>query len=113
VQAALGTQTDVLVVNEIENDGDGATSAIQDLTTKLNNATSPNTYAFINVDTATAEINALGIDAIKVGIVYKPAKVTPVGLRRISVNCAPVTDADSNGETCDARSIRAVVIRLS
>jgi uncharacterized protein len=63
----------------MENDGYGPGSAIQDLVTKLNSATAPGMYAFIDVDTATGQINAMGTDAIKVGLLYKPAKVTPVG----------------------------------
>jgi hypothetical protein len=64
---------------EIENDGYGAGSAIQDLVTKLNNATAPGTYAFVDADALTGQTNALGVDAIKVGLIYKPAKVTAVG----------------------------------
>lgn len=79
VPAAIGTQADVLVVNEIENDGYSASSAIADLVTRLNAATAPGTYAFINADALTGQTNALGVDAIKVGMIYKPARVTPVG----------------------------------
>ena len=43
--------------------------------TKLNTATSPGTYTFIDVDAATGQLNALGTDAIKVGLIYKPGKV--------------------------------------
>ena len=78
--AALTTlDADVLGVNEIENDGYGPQSAIADLVQKLNAATAPGTYAFIDVDAATGQTNALGTDAIKVGLIYKPARVTPVG----------------------------------
>src|SRR5678815_3121551 len=54
-------------------------SAIAFLVNKLNAATAPGTYAFIDVDAKTGQTNALGTDAIKVGFVYKPATVTPVG----------------------------------
>jgi predicted extracellular nuclease len=73
-----GTGTDVIGIVEIENDGYGPTSAIQTLVNALNAATAPNTYAFIDVDAQTGQVNALGNDAIKVGFVYKPASVTPV-----------------------------------
>ena len=79
VAAILALNPDVLGVNEIENDGYGPTSAIQSLVDQLNAATAPGTYAFIDVDTATGQVNALGTDAIKVGLLYKPAIVTPVG----------------------------------
>lgn len=79
VNAILAMNPDVIGLNEIENDGYGSTSAIQYLVDQLNTVTAPGTYAFINVDTATGQINALGTDAIKVGMIYKPASVTPVG----------------------------------
>ena len=59
-------------VIEIENDGYGPTSALQDLVDRLNAASAPGTYAFIDADAATGQLNALGTDAIKVGFVYRP-----------------------------------------
>jgi hypothetical protein len=79
VAAAIGTGGDILGIAEIENDGYGPDSAIQFLVDKLNAATAPGTYAFIDADARTGQIDALGSDAIKVGVIYKPAKVTPVG----------------------------------
>ena len=66
-------------MSELENDGYGPNSAIADLVDRLNAATAPGTYAFIDADAGTSQINVLGTDAIKVGLIYKPAKVTPVG----------------------------------
>jgi predicted extracellular nuclease len=79
VAGIIGTGADVIGVNEIENDGYGPTSAIADLTSRLNAATAPGTYAFVDVDARTGQVNALGNDAIKVGFIYKPAKVTLAG----------------------------------
>lgn len=79
VQAILGTGADVVALNEIENDGYGASSAIQNLVTRLDAASGAGTWRFINPDLATGQLNALGTDAIKVGLLYKPARVTPVG----------------------------------
>ncbi|NJD06616.1 MAG: ExeM/NucH family extracellular endonuclease [Methylococcaceae bacterium] len=79
VQNLVGTGADVVLVNEIENDGYGSASAIRFLTDQLNAATAAGTYAFIDADARTGQTNALGTDAIKVGMIYKPAKVTPVG----------------------------------
>ncbi|MDD5033813.1 MAG: ExeM/NucH family extracellular endonuclease [Methylococcaceae bacterium] len=76
----VGTGADVLIVNEMENDGYGSTSAIQFLVDKLNAATAPGTYAFINPDIASGQTNSLGTDAIKVGMLYKTGKVRPVGI---------------------------------
>jgi len=77
--AILATQADVIGAVEIENDGYGPDSAIQFLVDRLNEATAPGTFAFIDADARTGQLNALGTDAIKVGLIYKPAKVTPIG----------------------------------
>jgi len=79
VAAILDMNADVIGVNEMENDGYGPDSAIQFLVDRLNDATAPGTYALINVDANTGQLNAMGNDAIKVGMIYKPASVTPVG----------------------------------
>ncbi len=79
VAAVVGTQADIVGVTELENDGYGPDSAIAFLVDRLNDATAPGTYAFIDADAGTGQVNALGTDAIKVGFLYKPASVTPVG----------------------------------
>jgi uncharacterized protein len=79
VAAILAMNPDVLGVNELENDGYGPNSALQFLTDKLNAATAPGTYAFIDVDANTGQVNAMGSDAIRIALLYKPAVVTPVG----------------------------------
>jgi predicted extracellular nuclease len=94
VQAILTSGAEALGLNEIENDGYGPTSAIQDLVDKLNAATAPGTWAFIDVDAATAQLNALGFDAIKVGMIYQPAAVTPVGSTAVLNSVAFVNGGD-------------------
>jgi len=79
VAAIIGTNADVIGLVELENDGYGPDSAIQALVDALNAATAPGTYAFIDVDAGTGQVNALGLDAIKVGMIYKPASVIPIG----------------------------------
>ncbi len=95
VAAILGTGADVVGVIEIENDGYGAESALQALVDALNAQAGVGTYAFIDVDTATGQLNALGTDAIKVGLLYKPASVTPVGLTAALNSEAFVNGGDS------------------
>ncbi len=95
VAAITGTQADIIGVVEIENDGYGPTSAIADLVNKLNNATAPGTYAFIDVDASASQVNALGSDAIKVGLIYKPARVNPVGITAALNTTAFVNGGDS------------------
>jgi predicted extracellular nuclease len=79
VENLVGTGADVIAVNEMENNGYGANSAIQFLVNKLNAKAGAGTYAFINPDAASGKTDSLGTDAIKVGMIYKPFTVTPVG----------------------------------
>ncbi len=73
ISAILGLDADVVGLMEVENN---ATAAIQNLVDGLNDKKGPGTYAFVNTGT-------IGTDAIKVGLIYKPAKVTPVGAHAI------------------------------
>jgi predicted extracellular nuclease len=79
VAAILGLDADVIGINEIENDGYGPDSSIAHLVDHLNAEAGAGTYAFIDVDAGTGRINAAGTDAIKVGLIYRPAAVTPIG----------------------------------
>jgi hypothetical protein len=79
VAALLATRADVVGLTELENDGYGPESAIADLVQRLNEATAPGTWAFVDADAGTGETDALGSDGIKVALIYKPAMVTPVG----------------------------------
>ena len=79
VQAILGVDADVIGINEVENDGYGSDSAIAHLVGRLNAEAGAGTYAFVDVDAATGQLNAAGTDAIKVGLLYRPATVTPIG----------------------------------
>ncbi len=99
VVAIVGMDADVIGLVELENDGYGSDSAIQDLVNRLNTATAPGTYAFIDVDGRIGQINALGTDAIKGGLIYKPARVTPAG-----ATAALNTDAFVNGGDSAARN---------
>ncbi|MDB5236142.1 MAG: hypothetical protein JWR44_3135 [Hymenobacter sp.] len=67
---------DVVGLIEIENDGTGTTSAIQDIVNGLNQAMGAGTYAFVN-DGATRQPN--NTDLIHCAIIYKPGAVTPYG----------------------------------
>jgi predicted extracellular nuclease len=78
IAALTSLNADVIGLMEIENDGYGPTSAIADLVARLNAATAPGTWAFVDVDSAAGQVNAAGTDAIKVAMLYRPAAVTPV-----------------------------------
>lgn len=80
--AALGQlNADVVGLMEIENDGTGATSAIQDLANSLNQALGPNTYAFVDDGTFSQTYSS---DLIRCAILYKPAAVALVGAPLLS-----------------------------
>jgi predicted extracellular nuclease len=74
----VAMDADVVGLMEIENDGYGADSALQDLVNGLNDALGAGTYAFIDPDLANG-VNALGSDYIRVALIYKPATLIPVG----------------------------------
>ena len=94
--AAIATiDADVIGINEIENDGYGPDSAISDLVDAVNGAVGAGTYAFIDADARTGQTDALGDDAIKVGFLYKPAAVTPVGRTAVLNTVAFVNGGDS------------------
>ena len=62
---------DIVGLMEIENDAT-PNSAIEELVAGLNAATAPGTYAFIDA-------GVVGTDQIRVAMIYKPGRVTPVG----------------------------------
>ena len=69
VAAMVGIGAHVFGVVEIENND---SASLADLVAGLNAAAGPDAYAY--VDTGT-----IGADVIKVGLIYRPARVTPVG----------------------------------
>lgn len=83
VATIVALNADILGVMELENDGYGAESSIHDLARRLNAATAPGTYTFLDADARTGRTNSLGADAIRVGVLYKPAIVAPVGITSI------------------------------
>ena len=73
VAAVVGANADVLGLNEIENTpGVDALTDPQGIVPGANGVLGVGTYAAI-------ETGVLGTDAIRVGLIYKPAKVTPIG----------------------------------
>nr|WP_262896008.1 ExeM/NucH family extracellular endonuclease [Hymenobacter rubidus] len=78
ILAALSEMNaDVVGLTEIENDGTGPASAIQDLVNGLNEVMGANTYTFVNDGGATQQPN--NTDVIHCAIIYKPKAVTPLG----------------------------------
>lgn len=96
VAAIVAMDADVIEFNEIENDGYGPDSSLAFLVDKLNAATAPGTYAFIDADAGTSQVNALGNDAIRVAMLYKPGKVAPVGKTAVLNSEAFVNGGDTS-----------------
>lgn len=94
VDAILGSGADVVALLELENDGYGPDSALAYLVERLNAATSPGTFAHVDVDAATGQVNALGTDAIRVGLLYKPGRARVVGAPAVLATPAFVTGGD-------------------
>ncbi|MBJ6107925.1 ExeM/NucH family extracellular endonuclease [Hymenobacter sp. BT523] len=76
ITAIAQMNADVVGLIEIENDGTGPNSAIQDLVNGLNQALGAGTYAIVNDGVLRQPNNT---DLIHCAIIYKPAAVTPYG----------------------------------
>jgi predicted extracellular nuclease len=73
IAAISELDADVLGLMELENDDTGTEyGAVEDLVDGLNDALGAGTYDFIDT-------GVIGTDAIRVGILYQPARVTPLG----------------------------------
>lgn len=77
ISSMTGIGADVLALSEVENDGEGAQSAIQDIVNGLNTAQGAGTWAFVS--TPNYGSTAGGTDEIKTAIVYKTTVVAPAG----------------------------------
>ena len=75
ISALTAMNADIVGLMEIENDS-GTNSALAELVAALNAAMGAGTYSFIDT-------GAIGTDAIKVALIYKPAAVTPIGAFRL------------------------------
>jgi predicted extracellular nuclease len=71
VAALSAMNADIVGLMEMENDA-GPNSAVADLVRGLNDAMGAGTYSYIDT-------GVIGGDAIKVALIYKPAKAMPVG----------------------------------
>jgi predicted extracellular nuclease len=74
LQALVGLNADVIGLNELENTTgvEPLGDPINGIVAGLNEILGAGTYAYIDT-------GVIGTDAIRVGLVYKPAKVTPIG----------------------------------
>ena len=71
IHALAALDADVVGLAEVEND-EGDDQAIADLVAGVNDLLGADTYQFVDT-------GRIGGDAIRIGFIYKPAQVTPVG----------------------------------
>ncbi len=74
IAGLVALDADVLGLVEMQNNGSGSSSAVQDLVNGLNTALGAGTYAIVD-DSGIS----VGCDAIKVAMIYKPARVSLTG----------------------------------
>lgn len=77
IMALSQMNADIVGLTEIENDGNGSTSAIQDLVDGLNKVMGRGTYIFVNDGDGEKQPN--NTDLIHCAIIYKPAVVRSLG----------------------------------
>jgi len=82
--AILAMNADIIGLVEMENDGYGPNSAIQDLVNGLN-AVAPSGTSYDFIDPGVSQV---GTDEITVGIIYRVETVQPVGASAIKTNGA-------------------------
>lgn len=70
---------DLVAAVELANDGYGADSAIRHLVDRLDEASAPGTWAYVDADAGSGRVDALGSDAIRVGLLHRSAALIPVG----------------------------------
>lgn len=83
VSAIAAINADVIGLMELENDGYDSNSAIAQLTDNINNVLGEGTYQYIQFPG-----ERLGNDAITLGLLYKPAVVSPQG-NAVTTSIAP------------------------
>src|SRR5690606_38089134 len=70
--AVLGALApDLVAAVELANDGYGADSAIRHLVDRLDEASAPGTWAYVDADAGSGRVDALGSDAIRLGLLHR------------------------------------------
>jgi uncharacterized protein len=96
VAAITAMHADIVGITEIENDGYGPASAIVHLVDRLNDAAGADRFRFIDADAGAGQVNALGTDAIRVGLIYRSDRVSPVG-RTAALNTTRFVNGGESG----------------
>jgi predicted extracellular nuclease len=96
IAAITHLEPDIAAVLEIENN---PSAAIQNLVDGLNAAFGAGAYAYIDT-------GVIGTDAIKVGLIYKPAAVTPLGAFKILDSTVDPTFLDTKNRPSLAQTFQ-------
>jgi len=100
VQAIAGLDADVVGLNELENTpGVDALADPQGIVAGLNAIFGAGTYAYINT-------GVIGTDAIRVGLIYRPAVVTPVGAFKLLTTAVDPRFIDTKSRPVLAQTFR-------
>ncbi|MDZ7370148.1 MAG: ExeM/NucH family extracellular endonuclease, partial [candidate division KSB1 bacterium] len=78
VRTLCAMDAEIVGLIEMENDGFGPNSALQDLVRSLNSVLGPDTYRFIDLG-----LPKVGADDIANAVIYKPAAVEPCGAPKL------------------------------
>lgn len=108
VAAISEMDADIVGLIEIENDGFGGESAIQELVDRLNAELGEGTYVFVNPG-----VSQIGTDEIMVGFIYKPAAVSLVGAAKILDSSNSITDDSGTPLFLDTRNRPALAQEFS
>ena len=101
LQALAGINADVLGLNEIENTPGVSPLGDPDrgIVAGLNDILGDGTYDFIDT-------GVIGTDAIRVGLIYKPASVTPVGAFKLLTSAVDPRFIDTKSRPALAQTFR-------
>ena len=102
INAIIAMDADIIGLMEIENDGYGSTSAIQDLVNGLN-AVGPVVYDFVDPG-----VSQIGTDEIAVGFIYNTATVSLAGVTAILDSSVDPTFNDGKNRPSLAQSFTEV-----
>ncbi|MFN7899948.1 MAG: ExeM/NucH family extracellular endonuclease, partial [Synechococcaceae cyanobacterium] len=97
VAAILGLESDIIAYNELENDGFGPSSAVQQIVDSLNQAVGANVYSFIKPAAGLLQSDGrFGGDEITVGFLYRNDHVRQVSGTSVAALQSGSFDQGSN-----------------
>jgi predicted extracellular nuclease len=103
LQALIGLDADIIGLNEIENSTgvEPLGDPVNGVVAGLNAILGPGTYDYIDT-------GVIGTDAIRVGLIYKPAKVQPVGNHAILTSAVDSRFIDTRSRPVLAQTFEEV-----